>query len=148
MKASVNQPLFAEERREHILKLLEKNSKILVPELCEVFEVSPATIRSDLRDLESEKKLKRTHGGAILLRKAAFEPNSRLKEVEHIEEKQRIAVCAAQQIDDGDTIALDTGTTTFELAKCLTSKRNLTVVTNDLKISRHFCENWKKVKSS
>ncbi|MFA9379440.1 MAG: DeoR/GlpR family DNA-binding transcription regulator [Acetanaerobacterium sp.] len=135
MKSNEDLPLFAEERKARILRLLKENSKILVPELCELFRVSPATIRNDLRDLERESKLKRTHGGAIPVGKAAFEPLSVLKEVEHIAEKQRIAAYAAQFVEDGDTIALDTGTTTLELAKRLGEKRELTVVLNDIKIA-------------
>lgn len=135
MKSASAQPLFAEERRGQILQILEEKSKIVVPELCGLFDVSPATIRSDLRDLESEGKLKRTHGGAIALNKTTFELDSNKKEVEHIEEKQQIAQRAAQLVEDGDTIALDTGTTTLEFAKCLVHKKNLTVVTNDLKIA-------------
>ncbi|MCC8180792.1 MAG: DeoR/GlpR family DNA-binding transcription regulator [Planctomycetes bacterium] len=129
-------PLFAAERRDQILHMLEEKSKILVPELCEHFNVSPATIRGDLRDLESEGKIKRTHGGAIPVGKAGFEPASKTKEVEHSDEKRRIAAQAAKLIDDGDTIVLDTGTTTLELAKHLGDKKNLTVVTTDIEIAR------------
>jgi DeoR family transcriptional regulator, fructose operon transcriptional repressor len=136
-------PLFAEERKEKIMQLLTENSKIMVPELCKVFGVSPVTIRTDLRDLETDGKLKRTHGGAIPVGKAAFESTSSIKEVEHIEEKKKIAFYAAQMVDDGDTIALDTGTTTLELAKCLTKKKDLTIVTNDLKIASYLETNLK-----
>lgn len=129
-------PLFAAERREQILRLLEERSKILVPDLCEHFNVSPATIRGDLRDLEGEGRIKRTHGGAIPVGKAAFEPASKTKEVEHIAEKRRIAMEAAKLVDDGDTIAIDTGTTTLEFAKCLGNRQNLTVVTTDIEIAR------------
>lgn len=135
MKTHENSPLFAEERREQILVLLRENTKLLVPDLCEHFDVSPATIRNDLRDLEAAGKLKRTHGGAIPVGKASFEPNSTEKEVEHREEKQRIAKRACGFIEDGDTIALDTGTTTLELARLLVGKKDLTIVTNDLKIA-------------
>ena len=135
MKANSEHPLFAEERREQILRLLHENMKIMVPELCELFGVSPATIRGDLRDLEAEGKLRRTHGGAIPVSKIGFEPDSNMKEIEHIEEKQRIAACACSMIEDGDTIALDTGTTTMELAKLLPEKKNLTIVTNDIQIA-------------
>lgn len=128
-------PLFAEERRDEIVQMLTQHTKLLVPELCTHFGVSPATIRNDLRDLEVEGKLRRTHGGAIPLGKTAFEPDSSTKEVEHIEEKRRIAQVAASLVEDGDTIALDTGTTTLELAKCLTQKQNLTILTNDIMIA-------------
>lgn len=130
-------PLFAEERKGKILEILAVKSKILVPELCEAFGVSPVTIRTDLRNLEMEGLLKRTHGGAIPVMniKTAFEPTTVLKEVKHIEEKKRIAEVAATFVEDGDTIVLDTGTTTLEMAKRLEKKRNLTIVTNDLQIA-------------
>ena len=130
-----NPQLFAEERKERILELLEENSKILVPELSELFEVSQVTIRGYLRDLEGEGKLRRTHGGAIPVGKSGEEPDSKRKAVEHIAEKQRIANAAATLVDDGDVVALDTGTTTLELAKALSAKKHLTIVTNDLKIA-------------
>lgn len=143
MKTSENSPLFAEERREQILKMLKENSKLLVPDLCTYFAVSPSTVRNDLRDLEAAGKLKRTHGGAIPVGKASFELNSQEKEVSHMEEKKRIALMAASLIEDADTIALDTGTTTLELAKVIIDKRDLTVVTNDLKIASYLENNSK-----
>lgn len=138
MKEEKSQPLFAEERKNRILQLLEENSKILVPELCDIFHVSSVTIRNDLRELEADGRLKRTHGGAIPVDKTSFEPSPSMKEVEHIEEKMKIAAFAAKFIEDGDTIALDTGSTTFELAKCLADKHHLTVVTNDLQIAAYL----------
>ena len=136
-----NSLIFAEERREQILQLLKENSKLLVSELCVHFNVSPATIRNDLRDLEADGKLKRTHGGAIPVGKASFELNSQQKEVSHKNEKQRIAQMAASLIEDGDTIALDTGTTTQELARLIIDKRNLSIVTNDLIIASYMENN-------
>jgi len=134
-------PLFAEERRYEITRLLGENAKLLIPSLCEHFEVSPATIRNDLRALEREGVLKRTHGGAIPVSKASFELGTRSKEVERIEEKRRIAACAETLVEEGDTILLDTGTTTMELARLLTTRKNLTVVTNDIKIALYLEEN-------
>lgn len=130
--------LFVEERKEQILRLLEERSKITVKELCGRFGVSPITVRNDLKELEAEGRLRRTHGGALPVMaegQAAFEPLSREKETEHIEEKRRIAECAARFVEDGDTIVLDAGTTTLELAKRLTGRRRLTVITNDLQIA-------------
>lgn len=135
MKPQSEHPLFAEERKGQILELLRQKSKLLVPELCDYFDVSPATIRNDLRDLENERKLKRTHGGAISLEKTSFELDSRHKEIRNMEQKRQIAACAAKLIEDGDTIILDTGTTTLELAKCLSAKRDLTIVLNDIEIA-------------
>ncbi len=135
MKTTTEQPLFALERRERIVQLLAERSKILVPELCDVFGVSAATIRGDLRDLENDGKLRRTHGGAIPLGQAAFELGTTAKEVERVAEKRRIAALAADFVQDGDTIALDSGTTILEFAKCLANKRNLTVVTNAMDVA-------------
>lgn len=125
-------PLFAEERKEEILNLLEVQGKLTVPELSAHFGVSAVTIRNDLRDLEASGKLTRAHGGAISNHKASYEAKSIEKEIAHVNEKVRIAKKAASMIDDFDTIALDSGSTTFELAKCLSRKQGLTIVTNDI----------------
>lgn len=130
--------LFAEERKKEIIDLLKENAKLLVPDLCAHFQVSPATIRNDLRELENKGLLKRTHGGAISNFKARYEPNSYQKEVEFLEAKKAIARYAVQFVEDGDTIAIDTGTTTLEFVKLLSSKKQLTVVTNDMEIARYL----------
>ena len=120
------EPLFAQERQKEILALLEAEQKVLVPQLCRQFSVSPATIRNDLNDLEARGLLRRTHGGAI--------PTAQ-KTVRRMAEKQAIAACAAAMVENGETIAIDTGTTTLELARCLLARTGLTVGTNDLKIA-------------
>jgi DeoR family fructose operon transcriptional repressor len=132
------EPLFAEERKMKILEILNKNSKIVVPELCEYFGVSPATIRNDLRELEDSGLLKRTHGGAIKNIKARHELDTLQKQVKNLAEKQAIAKRAIELVEDGDTIAIDTGTTTLEFAKLLTSKEQITVVVNDVKIASYL----------
>lgn len=127
--------VFAEERKTKILELLARNKKLLVPELCEYFKVSPATIRNDLRELGESGLLKRTHGGALLNEKARYEPDSYQKQISYASQKRDIARMAYSLIDDGDTIALDTGTTTMELARLLADRKGITVVTNDLQIA-------------
>ncbi|MCE5344403.1 MAG: DeoR/GlpR family DNA-binding transcription regulator [Eubacteriales bacterium] len=141
-KKSVSTPsLFAEERHAQILLLLQEKTKIHVPALCNTFSVSPATIRNDLRELERKGKLKRTHGGAIPMEKATFEPTTSAKNVENIDVKQRLAAYAATLIEEGDTIALDAGTTMLELAKCLCDRKALTVLTNDIRIATYLEQN-------
>ena len=139
MKPQSEHPLFAEERKGQILELLRQKSKLLVPELCDYFDVSPATIRNDLRDLENERKLKRTHGGAISLEKTSFELDSRHKEIRNMEQKRQIAACAAKLIEDGDTIILDTGTTTLEIASLLEefTQANLILIGGTLRHGFH-----------
>jgi DeoR family fructose operon transcriptional repressor len=140
MKANDAALLSAPDRRERILQLLRERSRLAVPELCERFNVSPATIRGDLRDLDRDGRLRRTHGGATPLGKAGFERDSSGKQIERIEEKRRIALKAAEFVEDGDTIALDTGTTVFEMARFVAGRKNLSVVTNDVEIAT-FLEN-------
>ena len=128
-------PLFLEERQIKILERIEENRKVTVAELCVTFGVSSATIRNDLRDLEASGRIIRTHGGAMVKSKTGLEPNSNERGVEALPEKRRIAEAALRLVDDGDTVVLDTGTTTLELARLLGRKRDITVVTNDLAIA-------------
>jgi DeoR family transcriptional regulator, fructose operon transcriptional repressor len=127
--------LFAEERKIRIAEYVTAHKKATVAELCEEFGVSSATIRNDLRDLEREHLIARTHGGAMVRTKTGLELSSTAKEVQQREAKQLIARAAIDRIEDGDTIVLDTGTTTLELARLLAGKRAVTVVTNDLAIA-------------
>jgi DeoR family fructose operon transcriptional repressor len=128
--------LFVEERQAKILEYIEEHRKATVTQLCQHFGVSSATIRNDLRDLENRRLIIRTHGGAMVRSKTGQELDSSQKVVQNLEAKKRIALAALRQIEDGDTIILDTGTTTIELARLLEAKRNLTIVTNDLEIAR------------
>ncbi len=132
---SKNSLLFTEERRINILEILNKQRKISVSELSDTFQVSGATVRSDLRDLQKSGKLTRTHGGAIVRVQTGFEPVSREKKVKNFLKKQIIAKKALDMIQEGDRIILDTGTTTLGLAKLLYQKNNITVLTNDILIA-------------
>ena len=126
--------VFMEERKQMILNLLQETEKVTVSYLSELFNVSGATIRSDLRDLETEKLLLRTHGGAMRISKSAFEIEPQ-KRGEFTQCKEAIAREAVKFIDDGDTIAVDTGSTCYTFAKQLGAKKDLRVVTNDLSIA-------------
>ncbi|MBQ7726114.1 MAG: DeoR/GlpR transcriptional regulator, partial [Clostridia bacterium] len=92
------QPIFTEERRNRILQVLKEQNKVLVTELCKIFSVSQATIRTDLNALEKQGLLQRTHGGAIIHVGASFERTSRQKEQLHADEKMRIAKAAAELV--------------------------------------------------
>ncbi|MDD3337545.1 MAG: DeoR/GlpR family DNA-binding transcription regulator [Lachnospiraceae bacterium] len=133
--------MFAEERKNQILELLDTNGKIVVPELCDIFDVSASTIRNDLRDLENAGKLKRTHGGAISSTKMNHELLPDIKGTKMIKQKKEIAFAALNLIEDGDTIAIMSGTTTFELIKLLTNKKDLTVILNDIHFAAWLEEN-------
>ncbi len=128
--------IFVEERKRAVLDFVNERKRATVAELCARFEVSPATMRSDLRDLEQEGLLVRTHGGATVKEKARFELEAREKGVQHSPEKRAVAQRALERIEDGDTILLDTGSTTYQLATMLGARNDVTVVTNDLAIAQ------------
>ncbi len=133
--------LFAEVRKQRIVEMVNGNGRVTVAELCREFNVSSATIRNDLRELEEAGALKRTHGGAINKRRVSYELNTYEKEVQNVEKKRAIAYAAVGHVHPGDSIAIDTGTTTFEFAKLLDEIQNLTVVTNDLQIAAYLERN-------
>ncbi len=128
--------MFAEERKIKIAELIHKKKKATVSELCEAFNVSCATVRNDLRELEQSGLIIRTHGGALVKSKTGFELTAKQKSVQGSESKRVIAELAIELIEDGDTLIIDTGTTTAELSRLLYRKKGLTVVTNDLIIAR------------
>lgn len=132
--------IFSEERKKQILELLASCEKVNVTTLCERFQVSPATIRNDLRDLEEKNLLQRTHGGAISKTFSISNSSSDilLNETNNLNEKQIIAHAAIGYVQPGDIIAIDSGTTAFEFAKLLINLSNLTVITNDLLVAAHL----------
>jgi DeoR family transcriptional regulator, fructose operon transcriptional repressor len=126
--------LFAEERKRRLVEYINEKRRVTVPQLCRDFSVSSATIRNDLRELDEMGQITRTHGGAIKKSRTGYE-SAIDKRISGMEEKRNIAKTALGCIDDGDTIILDTGTTTTELARILGKKMNITVITNDLSIA-------------
>jgi len=129
-------PMLIEERRQHILLLIQKHGRVLVDELSNELELSKITIRKDLDYLQSKDLLMRTHGGALPAQTGALsDPTIQEKEELHHDEKVKIAKAAAAMISDGQCIILDSGTTTTEIARAILSFRHLTVITNALNIA-------------
>src|SRR5699024_6745608 len=123
------------ERRKRILEVLGKNEKIDIDRLATKLNVSSMTIRRDLDHLESEKKVIRTYGGAVLKGSLVNESSFQYKESKNGSEKRQIARKAVELIRDDATILLDSGTTTLEIAKMLKNRNDITVITNDIKIA-------------
>lgn len=123
------------ERRKYILELIEKRNSISVAELSQLLRVSDMTIRRDLRNLSNDGLLERVYGGALSRRGRSYEPPYVLRTTEHIEPKEIIGRCAAGMVSEGDSVALDIGTTTLELAKELRGTSNLTVITASVHIA-------------
>lgn len=120
------------ERHNLILEFLEKKCIAKISELMEITDSSESTIRRDLVSLESINVLKRIHGGATLPKGRLVEPSYQEKEIQSVEEKKAIAKYAAALVEDGDSIYLDAGTSTFEMIEYI-DKKNIVVVTNGLK---------------
>lgn len=133
--------LFAEERQDAILQLLQHNGKVTVDELSARLGVSPPTVRTDLSRLESQGLLQRTHGGAILVGHTLYEPPYSERAILRQAEKKAIAVAAVQLVKEGETLILDAGTTCHEIALLLRGFRKLTVVTNSLASAQALAEN-------
>lgn len=123
-------------RQKEILDYIERNDCVSIKELSNLFSVSEATIRRDLDDLSDAGFVERTHGGAMRIdRSTAYELNHSKKLELMLNEKKRIGNKAVEYVRDGDTIFLDTGTTTYCIANNLWSLKDLTVITNDLFIA-------------
>jgi len=122
-------------RRNRILEMIQEDGHVKVADLGKIFKVSEVTIRQDLERLENEEIIIREHGGAYLKSIPSQVRSFSLQHRENMEQKIRIGKKAAEFIQDGDTIILDSGTTITELAKNLTNRKNLTVITNALNIA-------------
>lgn len=134
--------MFSAERRAQLMKLLSKSGYVPVSELAKELEVSPVTIRRDLLVMEKEGICIRKRGGAISRSQGVtMELPYIIKHVQNTEAKKRIAEAALEQIEDGASIILDSGSTTYELALLLAAKRRLSVVTNDLQIAAKLAAN-------
>lgn len=133
--------IFAEERKNKIIEIINKQGKIVVPELCDIFGVSASTIRNDLKALENEKLLRRTHGGAISQSKVGREPLPSMSKNRMVKQKEQIAATANSLVEDGDVIAVSSGTTIFEFVKTLTNKKKLTIILNNIQMAAWLEEN-------
>lgn len=127
-------------RHKTIIERLEDNSTVTVADLVKEFNVSEMTIRRDLAILESRGLLRRVHGGAISQRGRSYEPPFLSRAGEYMEAKRRIGEAAAALVQNGDSITLDVGTTTLEVARNLHSKQDLTVLTPSLRIANELSD--------
>ncbi|WP_079474079.1 DeoR/GlpR family DNA-binding transcription regulator [Marinococcus halophilus] len=127
------------ERLQNIKNILLERKSIKTNELKDIFNVSTVTIRKDLNNLENQKFLQTTFGGAVLLEQQQQQnqytplPSSEASiYIDNEQAKEYIASLALSQIQDGDTIFLGSGSTCYLLAHKLKEVSNLTVVTNNI----------------
>jgi len=130
--------LYEEERKQQIADFVDRHGRASVPQLAELFQVSESTVRRDLKDLEDAKRLKRTHGGAMALSDDNVEPPFLEKEDRYRSRKEAIARAAAAFVEEGDKLVLDSGSTTYYLAKELKKFQRLTIVTNSLMVAQEL----------
>lgn len=122
---------------------LARSSSISISEISGKLGVSEMTIRRDLAILEKSSDVRRTHGGAVVAERMAFEFNYLVRQRERLKEKQAIAEAARKLVEPGQRVILDTGTTTLELARLLKDCGGLTVITPSLAVASElqFSEN-------
>lgn len=127
------------ERRKKILNMLNENGQVFVHELSEKFKVSEVTIRNDLDLFESKKLLIRSRGGAMKYENSVsmdFQISD--KDKIHFAEKMKIGEKAATLVNNGETIIVDSGTTTMEIVKNLNSNYSYNVITNAFNIANQL----------
>lgn len=114
---------------------LAKDGEVTVVDLAQRFAVSEMTIRRDLEALEADGTAKRVRGGAISAVSRSYEPPRSLRTVEAAPAKRAIGEAAAALVGEGESLVIDSGTTTLELAKALHGRRGVTVVTPSLLVA-------------
>ena len=124
-------------RREKILELVRLHGFVSIPDLRDALDVSESTIRRDLEHLEESGEAKRTHGGVFSTGASPSVRQFGTKSSGTWEKKRAIAIAAAAQIEDNETVLLDGGSTTYELARQLVG-RPLQIVTNSLPVANLF----------
>jgi DeoR/GlpR family transcriptional regulator of sugar metabolism len=127
--------MLANQRRDKIFELIQEDGSAKVIDLAKIFKVTEVTIRQDLEKLEKDGLVIKEHGGAFLKDIKDQVQSFSLGHKENIDKKELIAKKCIEFIENGDSIILDSGSTTTEIAKHLKGFKNLTVITNALNIA-------------
>ena len=126
--------MLAIERRREIIERLTSNGKVIVSELAREFDVTEETIRRDLERLDREGLASKTYGGAVSKHQSTPDLPYNVREGVNVKEKQQIADKLCDLIRDGERIMLDSSSTALYVIKRIKEKKNLTIITNSLKI--------------
>lgn len=129
--------MLVEQRRERLLELVRQRRFATLPELAEQLQVSQSTVRRDLEILEELGATRRTHGGVVHCATLPVLPHFEARLPIRHSQKAAIALATASLIADGETVLLDGGTTTYEVARLLVG-RPLHVLTNSLPVAELF----------
>lgn len=137
-----------EQRRRTITELVTKHGGLSVDELASTLEVSPSTIRRDLSNLDERNLVERTHGGAAPLTNVGVERSFNRRMVQHLDQKQAISERAVEEIQEGQVIYFDAGTTTMQVAKEVPDDDAAISVTNSPLLLPELAEGAGTVKST
>lgn len=121
-------------RRNNILQLLRRDGRVSVTQLSQTFGTTEVTIRNDLTALEQDGQLLRVQGGAIFVQRQK-QTTYEAKDIPALPQKQAIAQTVSDMIRDGDTLFINSGTTTVCVAEALKNRKNLKIVTNSLAVA-------------
>lgn len=122
-------------RRKKILSLLEQEGQVRVSQLSDLFGTTVVTIRSDLDALEREGYLERVQGGAVLTVNNFYHLDFQARKQKNVKYKKAIAAATAAMVQDGETLMMNSGTTTYFTAVELKRHKNLNVVTNSISVA-------------
>lgn len=134
--------MLTEERRQKIHEIIDENGRIMIDEIVSTFKVSAVTARGDLDVLAKRGEAVRSHGGAVRQLNPTVDYPLRFKEILHHAEKVRIARAAVELLKPQQTVILDSGTTTAQIARQIntTRIRPLTVITHALNVAYELAE--------
>jgi DeoR family transcriptional regulator of aga operon len=128
--------MMVDERRQHVLGLIQREGRAIVGELSEQLGISRITIRKDLEYLQSQGLIQRSHGGALPVQSGTlFDPSLPEKQKLHSKEKARIAAAAVDLVEENQCVIIDSGTTTTAIALALRKFQRLTIITNAVNIA-------------
>ena len=120
-------------RIEEIKDYIYENKTVTLDQICENFDISKSTIRRDLNEILENSDIKKIYGGVTVLSKkelTSFEERN----ISNLKIKERIAATAAELVEDGDIIFIDSGTTTLRIIDSIITKKDLTILTNNVEI--------------
>ncbi len=123
------------ERHELVCEAVQATGRVHVGEVAARMGVSEMTVRRDFEELEERGVLTRVHGGAISNVSRSYEPGFAARSLEHVDAKRRIGAATAALLRDGETLILDAGTTTVEVARALSAERRLRILALSLYVA-------------
>ncbi|MFC0602620.1 DeoR/GlpR family DNA-binding transcription regulator [Streptomyces palmae] len=132
--------MYAAERQQEILRLARESGRVDVLSLAEEFQVTPETVRRDLKALDGAGLVRRVHGGAIPAGRLDFEPDLAERDAVAAEEKDRIAQAALAELPADGSVILDAGTTAARLAAAIPVESALTIVTHGLPVAARLAD--------